>query len=357
MATIININKKIKKLSKKDRAVFNRIFHVVQHCGSIKIPKVMIPWVKSRFGSVRAVEKQKIINITNLITFDGALFNEIRAKRPRQAKSKEDFEKIVKKTKGDNFCHAKDYTPSDAVGRLTGKYGITGSNVAKYDGYHGLVIFKEHHPHKFTEAQLVDYLNLAEKWYKKIHAKDRAANYPFIMWNCLWKAAASIVHGHLQVLIGKGCHYAKIEHIKRYAEDYHKKHKRDYFEDVFNIHKKLGLGLKKGNARVFVNITPLKEKETIIIVPKLDLKAKKLLYRVVRCFIDKLDVDSFNVGIQIPAIKKNSYWKKMPVIISILDRGSLSNQTADIGAMELYAGDNVIESDPYRIFRELKKII
>jgi hypothetical protein len=42
-------------------------------------------------------------------------------------------------------------------------------------------------------------LDLAKQWFAKAHAYDPAARYPYLMWNCLWRAGGSIVHGHMQM--------------------------------------------------------------------------------------------------------------------------------------------------------------
>jgi hypothetical protein len=52
--------------------------------------------------------------------------------------------------------------------------------------------------------------------------------------------------------------------------------------------------------------------------------------------------------------KTPEVWDHMPVIVRIVDRGSLSNKTADVGSMDLFA-QSVIGSNPYNVMRELKK--
>ena len=41
-----------------------------------------------------------------------------------------------------------------------------------------------------------------------------AVNY-LLIWNCLWRAGSSIIHGHAQALLGSGSHYAAIERLRR----------------------------------------------------------------------------------------------------------------------------------------------
>ena len=41
-----------------------------------------------------------------------------------------------------------------------------------------------------------------------------ARNY-LLIWNCLWRAGGSIIHGHAQALLGAGPHYARLERFRR----------------------------------------------------------------------------------------------------------------------------------------------
>ena len=67
--------------------------------------------------------------------------------------------------------------------------------------------------------------------------------------------------------------------------------------------------------------------------------------------IKKFGVESFNVGWYLPPMD-GSDWE-LPVIARIVDRGKLSSRTTDYGGMEIYAGDIVIGSDPYRIIEKI----
>ena len=49
----------------------------------------------------------------------------------------------VEETCGDPFCTPEEMTPADVFGRVRGSHSTTASNVAKYDGFHGLVVFDD----------------------------------------------------------------------------------------------------------------------------------------------------------------------------------------------------------------------
>ena len=52
-----------------------------------------------------------------------------------------------------------------------------------------------------------DHLDTARRWGEAALADDPAARYLFLMWNCLWRAGGSIVHGHMQMTATRGTHY------------------------------------------------------------------------------------------------------------------------------------------------------
>ncbi len=345
---ITDIDKKVKKLPKEKKRIFNKIFRVSVTKGKLVPPKEMYSWIKRNFESVRFVKTQKIVKIDNIITNEGTLFNWLRSKRPIQ-KAKE----MPDLSKEDPFCTPLKLTPADSFGRIKGKYCVTASNIAKYDGLHGLIIFKNHNPLEFNKEQVADYINTAFKWFKAANKEDKKAIYPFLMWNCLWRSGASIIHGHMQLNLTRKRHYNKIEFLRKAA----KKYKGNYFNDLFDIHKALGLGLEYKGVKVIANLTPVKEKEIILIGKKMNDNLKEAIYKTVRCFIDKMNVQSFNLAVLMKPIANVKGWEDFPFIVRIVDRGDLTAKTADIGGMELYAGDNVVSSDPFKVANILRRCL
>ena len=82
--TIVNLDILVEALPKKLKELFQRIFSVSTTKGYLKPPATMLPWIEQQFGSVDRVTEQKIIKVTNLITFEGSIFNSLRALRQRQ---------------------------------------------------------------------------------------------------------------------------------------------------------------------------------------------------------------------------------------------------------------------------------
>ncbi len=170
------------------------------------------------------------------------------------------------------------------------------------------------------------------------------------MWNCLWKSGASIIHGHMQVLLAKNRHYGSIEKLRKFSLDYEKETGQNYFEEFINAHKAIGLGFESKKTAILAHLTPKKEKEVIIIGDNLKTVSEHI-YKVLKAY-KTMGVESFNVGVYLEPVDKS--WK-LPIIARIVDRGALFKKTVDIGAMELFAGTNIIGSDPYKIISEIKK--
>lgn len=331
----------------KDR--FERIFRVDASVGHLIPPEHMNRWIDRYFGSVERVTTQKVIKVTNRQTLEETLFNELRSRRPLEARIPAELATEIAKTAPDPFCEPELNTPEDTFGRIRGRHTVTASNIAKYDGYHGVIIFDEHDPLAFTREIVLDAVTVAQQWFVRSHAEDRLAIYPLFMWNCLWKSGASIPHGHAQVSLTRGCHYGKIELQRRAAHHYRQKFGANYFDDLYDVHETLGLGQRLGDVRVMVTITPLKEKEIVLLANSVSDGLATAIFRVLQCIVEDLNVVSFNlVMAQPPLTTTDEDWSDVPVMVRIVDRGDPLNRTSDFGAMELYAA-SVVSSDPFRV--------
>jgi len=178
-----------------------------------------------------------------------------------------------------------------------------------------------------------------------------------LLWNCLWRAGASIIHGHFQLILGESSHYAEAEWYNKVRKDYSEKFNSDYFLDLYNAHQLIGLGFEHKKIKIFTNITPRKDKEVTIVSDKLDKHHVSAVYKIINSLIKDFGVMSFNLGVILPPLDKKIKefeWKGFPVITRVVSRGPLSNKTSDIGGVELYARSNVIETDPYKVFEKIK---
>lgn len=347
------------------RTVFDRIFHVAGYTGELVLPEGIRDWAAGRFGDLAGVEKQRIMKITNRVTMEGTLFNALRALRPLAGGDPGQLNGVIEEHRaGCAFCRPAEKTPADTFGRLTGEGAVTASNVAKYDCWHGLVIPDEHHPLQFDAGRVAEYFALAGRWFRRALEQpapevEGQPRYPFLMWNCLWPAGSSVVHGHLQVTVTPGAHYPKVEHLRRAALAYREQYGADYFDDLFLAHRVAGLALKAGEAKVFASLTPIKEKETWVVLPGRtgpDSLAELGAWvgRVLSCLREETRTTSFNVAAYIPPPgPAPEDWEGFPLLARVVDRGDALGHTADFGGMELYAA-SVVSTDPFQVARCLR---
>ena len=119
------------------------------------------------------------------------------------------------------------------------------------------------------------------------------------------------------------------------------------------MHAALGLGKESKGIFTGAHLTPIKEKECVLIAEKLDDDLASAMYSVLATFRDSLGVQSFNVGVLMPPIAASGEsWDGFPVVVRIVDRGNLGTRTSDIGGMELFA-ESVVAADPFSVSEAL----
>jgi hypothetical protein len=357
MVKITDLPALIEALRPEDRASADRLFDVGATTGRLDPSEAMRTWIEKSFGSVDAVTKQRIVRVTNRITLQGTLFNGLRASRPLDTGVNMDFERELEASGGDPFCRPEEGTPADVFGRVRGEHAITASNIAKYDGFHGVIVFDDHNPLHLTPEKVSDYISVGLEWCRKALEADPQARYPFLMWNCLWRAGGSIIHGHAQVTATRGTHYPKVEHLRRAASSYHAEHGSNYFDDLCRVHDALGLAVPAENGvRAFASLSPVKEKEIVVIgrSPE-DGPLRRTVGALLRDYVEALGVRAFNVAFYMPPlVPVEEDWSGFPTVVHLVDRGSPANRTSDIGAMELYAA-SVVASDPFKVADVLRE--
>jgi hypothetical protein len=387
---IETIQARVANLPEQQRRVFERLFDLDVATGHALPPPEMEGWVLQQFGALEPVRDQTIVKIVNRLTLESALFNSLRARRPSrpgggdpltstgQAEALEAW--IANElAEHDIFRDPERDTTADVFGRIRGQHCVTASNVAKYAGWHGLVIFDQPHPLRFGPAQLRDYLDVALRWLAVAHAHDTQAVYPIITWNCLPKSGATIMHGHMQVAITRGMHYTHVERWRRAAQAYRGRVGASYFDDLFALHDALGLAIACGDdTRAFAHLTPARNREIVFlsnVVLKKDERAKgrsgdlltrsplhpftrsegftQALYSILRRLIDQQGMRAFNLAIALPPLGPTPEdWSDMPTLARLADRGDPLTSRGDMGAMELFAA-NVITADPFEVASQL----
>src|ERR687896_413438 len=314
---ITDLRALISDLSPEDRILAKRIFDVSTTTGRLDPPEAMHAWIEKSFGSVDHVTAQRIVKVTNRITLEGTLFNELRASRPLETGVSLDLDREIAATEGDPFCHPKEGTPADVFGRVEGDHASTASNVAKYDGFHGVIVFDDHNPLHLTPEKVAGYVSVGLEWGRKALEADPDARYPFLMWNCLWRAGGSIIHGHAQVTATRGCHYPKVERLRRAAAAYENEHGSHYFDDLYRAHEALGLSLPaEGNVRAFASLSPVKEKELVVIGERPgDEHLKRTVGALLEGYVGALGARAFNVAFYMPPlVPADEDWSGFPTV-------------------------------------------
>jgi hypothetical protein len=355
-ASIADLEEAVASLPADARAAADRILAISTTTGRLEPPAEMHEWITKLFGSVDAVREQRIVRVDNRVTFEGALFNELRALRPMEVKGGDEVRATIASSANDPFCRPETGTPADTFGRVTGKRGITASNVAKYDGFHGVLVFNEHDPLAPLDAATVrDHLTTARRWAERALEEDPAARYYFLLWNCLWRAGGSIVHGHMQMTATRGTHYPRVELLRRQALAYDAQHRSDYFDDLWVVHNALGLGSESDGVRSIASLVPIKEREVVILGrPGADESTLAPAIAKAVAAYRAAGVVSYNMALYVPPLSPDGEdWRRFPPLARLVDRGDPANKTSDIGAMELYAA-SVIAADPFRLAEALR---
>jgi hypothetical protein len=352
--SLANLQALAQALPEKERALFDRIFLASTDNADLVIPAAMVPQVEAHFGGTDAVLRQKVVKITNLITLDSALFNPMRQHRPQDDPPVTVQADIAAPGPDDPFCAPLDNTTENTFGRVKGMESITAANLVPIERFHSVVIFDRHNPLEFTEESIGDALDTALAWARLAHSADADARYFILFWNCLWRAAASRIHGHMQAILGKGMHYAQVEGLRRAALLYRLGHGSDYFGDLCAVHKALGLAVESEGIYILAYLTPKKEKEIWVVGERIDAPFKRALHRALRAYVDRLGVQSFNMALLWKPIDSTPEdWSGFPVIARMVDRGPLQSKLSDIGAMELF-GSSVISGDPFLVAAALR---
>jgi hypothetical protein len=339
--------------------VARQLFDARVHEGRTVIPDAMQRWARERFGDLDSVRFQQIVRVRNRFTLEEALFNPLRARRPLDRAPGDLDQMIAERLATDDiFAQPLLYTTADSFGRIQGRFCVSASNVAKYDGWHGLVIFDEPHPLRFDAARVQDYLGVALRWLATAHAADPAARYPLIIWNCLPRSGASLVHGHMQMSLAYEQHYSRIEWLRRaalaFASVYSEASCGPYFEALLQAHADLGLACyEHQGVRGYVSVTPVRNREVVLVAPSAGEALALALHACLRALIERQAVRAFNACIYLPPLATTREdWQGFPVLARLVDRGDPLNASSDLGAVELFAS-NVLSADPYDAARAL----
>jgi hypothetical protein len=355
--SILDLPGRIERLPGAARERIARLFTVELVEGETDPPPDLHAWLERQFGSVDAVRRQRVLRVTNRWTGDGSLFSPLRGRRPVTNGMVAAWRRQVEETRGDPFCDPERQTPADTWGRVRGERMITGANAAMYDAHHGVVVFAEHDPLAFDEALVCELLDVGRAWAERSHQADDAARNYLLIWNCGPRAGGSMIHGHAQVLLGRGAHYPLVERLRRDAFAYAAATGGSYRDDLEACHRDLGLVVAEADGvTTYASLAPVKERELVVAGPPgMDERDPAFAGAVARLVVtarDVLGMRAFNLALHRPPLTGDG-WERIGPAVHLVDRGDPGSTASDIGAMELYAAA-VIGSDPFDIAERLR---
>ncbi|HEX2883484.1 MAG TPA: hypothetical protein VHQ42_02815 [Candidatus Limnocylindria bacterium] len=355
MRGILDLPDVLADLRGQARARADRLLDVRVARATIELPTEMEPWVQRTFGSLDEVRTQQVVKVTNRATLEAALIAPLRARRPIDGPAvASHLADEIASTHDDPFCHPLAGTPADTFGRVHGRGVTSGANVALADAHHAVLVFAEHDPLAFDAAFAAEVLASGRAWADRSRATDpESCNY-LLVWNCLWRAGGSIVHGHAQAFLGAGPHYARLERFRRDATAYAATSGSGLVEDLVALHRDVGLAIDGADGvTVLAHVTPAKEREVLVVgtagMDEREPAFAAALGDTLVAYRDHLGVRAFNLALwRSPLGGPDDH----PPIVRIVDRGDPFQRASDIGAMELY-GTPIVGSDPYTVVRDL----
>ena len=338
---------------------FDRLYELHVDVARTDPPPSMDEWLTEHFATVDAVRRQTVVRLVDRVMLEGTVFAPLRSLRPVDGDGRApDAERLaaeIDATRGDPFCDPRRGTPAAAWGRVRGRAATSGANAAAYDAEHGILVFDDHDPLAFDVEDVADLLALGRRWADAARATDPAADRYLFLWNCLWRAGGSIIHGHAQTLLGHGRHHARLERWRRDAAAYAEATGHHYLDDLLAVHRDLGLAVALPGATLIASLTPVKERELWLVAdPAVDDAStafRTAVGRVVTAYRDALGVRAFNLALWRPPL--DDPWPELRPLVRILDRGAPFVRPSDIGAMELFATP-IVGSDPFDVVNTMR---
>ncbi|KAK3600632.1 hypothetical protein CHS0354_031545 [Potamilus streckersoni] len=345
-------------------AVFRGIFSVQYNPAKIVIPSSFESKVRKWLGSSEKVfqesKNQSVIFVYNEFTREQNTYNPIRGKRPLPIPEEPErlyVDRLAKDTASTcDFCQYEKFTAEEPFGRIISNYSATAANTFKLDTWHSLVLTRTHHPLNWTMVQFVDLYNTAQKWFSRAHIENTEYKFPSLIWDLLPHAGASQIHPHLHVFLDRVRYQGAMENWRTAAREYAQKNKRDFFQDMIDVHALLGLSVQYGKAIAFANLVPKKENEIVVISQEPNEDFYKLLYFVLRAFIDDMEKLCFSSGVAYPNLGSEKIEDRIPVFARLVTRGAVAEIRSDVSSLELFAATNA-NTDPFEVIRVIRKSV
>lgn len=349
-------------LDRNQRKVFYQIFELDYDEAPMDYPTDEARWrVMKDFRLDSPLTVRQSLDVTNKILGEETLTSLLRANRPLPTGPNGNSRKLTELEKQDSMrdclgCYPDISAPQDSFGPIRGKKSLTVANAGGYTAWNSMVVPPD--DHNLLDIDLEthdDMLHTARRWVEAANAHDSELRFGFIGWNRLFRAGASKLHPHIQVMV-KRKPFEETELLRKAMAKYQYEHEYPYLDELAYCLRPLGLVFDVGSAHIVFNPVPKKEKEVMIYsndgdgLPNGDLSLASFL--VLEWWQQKLGVTSSNMAIYIPPIgtrvkEERNGWHNFFPLVRMVDRGEEGNPTSDIGVMELYAA-SVVSFDPIR---------
>jgi hypothetical protein len=338
-------------------AMLCRIYTVNRFAASIGLPPELQHKMREAGRDIGKFTTQTCVSVTNQFTLAGSLYNPLRAQRPGMAVNA-GTEALAAITEhlvdyqtenGCDFCEMHTLTASESWGRVTGKHAATAANFAKIADLHGLVLPYEHSHLETTCESLLDMLNVAVRWFDRMHELHPDARYPQGIWDTLSRAGASQNHSHMQTVLTRDQYLVGWERLVRGAQLYTQRHPADrYWRDLVYLHSCLNLSFRHGDAVAIISLTPRTPGHEIqILAPAPSVAFGQLWFAMLQVFIHALHSPVWSCGFALPAYGSEQHKNdSLPAIVTITSRGGQFDRVCDVSSNELH-GQPVMSTDPF----------
>lgn len=219
--------------------------------------------------------------------------------------------------------------PPDVVPEPRIKVGeaVVVCNIFPYDTYSAVCVISSRHfiaIGDFTEDLLVNALQASQTYIRTVMERDATASYGTINWNYMPLSGGTVVHPHLQVIVGStpsNYHRQLIEQSLRYSEE----SSSNFWSDLVDIERQLGerYVASKGRVHWLTSFAPKGLIEVVAIFAGrssiLDLSDEDWsdfafgLTRVGKYFGD-LNLHSFNMALFLGRAGEGHFWANARII-------------------------------------------
>lgn len=332
-------------------------------------------WLKDPNAGFRLVS-QVIEFRQDPLTGRKCRINVTRALRPKVvARGGQSFENLIKESKaGCPFCpeHIEKYTPAFADGfpkRIKFNRCWLFPNHYPFGRFHAVGVLSDEHYleiNEFDPEMIEDCLRACLKYFKIVHSKHPDFKYWYFNWNHLPPGAASIIHPHVQIFADT-VPTPHLQELIKSSEKFHERTGTNFWSELVRTEKRIGdrFIAKSGSINWLASFAPQGNNEVMAIFDDISSIAHASTRRlsefcqglslILRGY-HKIGVRSFNMALFSGPCNEDlsEFYLLNARMVSRPDPAPF--YTSDVGFMEKFHGEPVIEKMPEDMAKSLVKI-